>query len=225
MLIPGGVALTREKLGYRRVALMVDSTDVFSRSSDQALRSALIENGIEILTRQTFETSDTTFTDRLTRIRNLSPDAVFVSALSQQRTQILIQGRSQGIPANVHFIVPVLTQDEVRAAGDGAEGAIAFTGWTGIASTRENASFVERYRTNFGVEPNRWAAQSYAALHILATALARARSTDPTTIREAMADITDLDTILGEFSFDGNGDAVYDPIVLIVRNGEFEVFE
>ncbi len=40
-----------------------------------------------------------------------------------------------------------------------------------------------------------------------------------------MADITDLDTILGEFSFDGNGDAVYDPIVLIVRNGEFEVFE
>ncbi len=36
---------------------------------------------------------------------------------------------------------------------------------------------------------------------------------------------TDLDTILGEFSFDGNGDAVYDPIVLIVRNGEFEVFE
>ena len=179
VLIPGGVALTREKLGYRRVALMVDSTDVFSRSSDQALRSALIENGIEILTRETFETSDTTFTDRLTRIRNLSPDAVFVSALSRQWNPDADPGpESVAFPPMFTLSLPVLTQDEVRAAGDGAEGAIAFTGWTGIASTRGNASFVERYRTNFGVEPNRWAAQSYAALHILATALARARSTD-----------------------------------------------
>ncbi len=31
--------------------------------------------------------------------------------------------------------------------------------------------------------------------------------------------------ILGEFSFNADGDAVYDPIVLIVRDGKFEIFE
>ena len=36
---------------------------------------------------------------------------------------------------------------------------------------------------------------------------------------------TDLDTILGEFSFNADGDAVYDPIVLIVENGKLKVFE
>ena len=225
VLIPGGVARTHEKLGYRRVALLVDSTDVYSRSSDDALRSVLTENSVEILTSETFATDDASFVDQLTRIIGLNPDAVFVSALSRQRIQIQVQGRRQGIPANIPFIVPGLTQDEVRDAGDAAEGAIAITGWTATSTTPGNQSFVANYRSRFGAEPNRWAAQSYAALYVLSEAIAKAGSTDPAAIRDELAAITDLDTVLGQFSFAGNGDAVYDPVVLIVRNGQFEVFE
>ncbi len=225
VLIPGGVSLTREKLRYGRVALMVDSTDVFSRSSDNALQGALAEEGVEVLTRETFGTDDTSFVDQLARIRALNPHAVFVSALSRQRVQSLVQGRREGIPRNIPFIVPGLTQDEIRDAGDAAEGAIAVTGWTAAATTTGNQSFVENYSTKFGSEPNRWAAQSYAALYVLAEAIANAGSTDPRSIRDAMAGITNLDTILGQFSFDRNGDAVYNPVVLVVRNGTFEVYE
>ena len=32
-------------------------------------------------------------------------------------------------------------------------------------------------------------------------------------------------TILGDFSFDPNGEAVYDSVVLIVEDGELQVFE
>ena len=41
----------------------------------------------------------------------------------------------------------------------------------------------------------------------------------------AATQIENLDTILGAFSFDANGNAVYDPVVLIVKDGKFEVFE
>ena len=225
VLIPGGVSLTHEKLRYGRVALMVDSTDVFSRSSDDALQRALAEEGVEVLTRETFGTDDTSFVDQLARIRGLNPHAVFVSALSRQRVQSLVQGRRQGIPGNIPFIVPGLTQDEVRNAGDAAEGAIAITGWTAAATTPGNQSFVEDYSLKFGSEPNRWAAQSYAALFVLSKAIAMAGSTDPGAIRDAMAGIRDLDTVLGQFTFDRNGDAVYNPVVLVVRNGTFEVYE
>ncbi|MDE2999043.1 MAG: ABC transporter substrate-binding protein [Gemmatimonadota bacterium] len=225
VLIPGGVSLTREKLRFGRVALMVDSTDVFSRSSDDALQSALSEEGVEIMTRETFGTDDTSFVAQLARIRDLNPHAVFVSALSRQRVQSLVQGRREGIPGNIPFIVPGLTQDEIRDAGDAAEGAIAITGWTAAATTPGNQAFVENYRSKFGGAPNRWAAQSYAALYVLSEAIAKAGSTDPPAIRDAMAGIANLDTVLGRFSFDRNGDAVYDPIVLVVRNGRFEVYE
>ena len=69
-----------------------------------------------------------------------------------------------------------------------------------------------------------WAAQSYATLHILAAALAKAGSTDSTAVRDALAQTADFDTVLGQFSFDANGEANYDPIVLTVTDGQLTVF-
>ena len=40
-----------------------------------------------------------------------------------------------------------------------------------------------------------------------------------------MTNTMDLDTVLGKFSFDAVGDAVYDPIVLIVKNSQLQIFE
>ena len=113
----------------------------------------------------------------------------------------------------------------MQAAGGAAEGTIAFTSWVNTVDTPGNQVFIQNYRTKYGIEPNIWAAQSYASVYILAKAIADAQSADSTSIRNALANITDFDTILGKFSFNAVGDAVYDPVVLIVKNGEFQVFE
>ena len=225
VLVPAGVRQTREKLGYRRVATIYDRIDVYSSSSDETLTRALTENGVEVLARETFETGDTTFVDQLTRIKALNPDAVFVSALSSEQSEILVQGRRLGIPSNVRFITLEMTINEARAAGEAAEGAITFTGWTRLAAAPGNRSFVERFEAKYNIDASRRSAQSYAALRILAEAIASAGSTDAAAIRDAMTGIRGLDTILGRFSFNADGDAVYDPFVLIVRDGEFELFE
>ncbi len=225
VLVPAGVRQTRAKLGYQRVATIYDRIDLFSRSSDETLSSALSENGVEILARETFETGDTTFAEQLTRIKALNPDAVFVSALSAELSEILIQGRRLGVPPGVPFITLEMTLNEVGAAGAAAEGAITFTGWTRLAATPGNRAFVEDYEAKYDIDASRRSAQSYAALNILAEAIATAGSSNASAIRDAMAGIQDLDTILGQFSFNADGDAVYDPVVLIVRGGEFEIFE
>ena len=224
-LVPGSVRETQEKLRYRRVALIVDENDVFSRSSDEAIRNTLAEIDVEILARETIGTGDTTFTEQLTRIKALNPHAVFVSALGTELSEILIQAREVGIASNVPFLVPALSSAEVEAAGDAAEGAISFVSWSGAASTPGNETFVADYLAKYGVEPDTWAAQSYAAMYILTEAIAGAWSTDAGAIRDAMAGTRDLDTVLGSFSFDDSGDAVYDSVVLVVRNGELVVFE
>ena len=184
-----------------------------------------MEKEVEILARETFETGDTTFTEQLTRIKELNPHAVFVSALPTEKPAILIQAREVGFGTNIPFVVPELTTDDIKAAGDAANGAITVTGWIGAASTPGNQAFVENYAAKHGNEPDVWAAQSYATLYILVEAIANARSTDPAAIRDALAGTQDLDTILGSFSFDVNGDAVYESIVLIARDGKFEIFE
>ena len=225
VLIPPGIETTSAKLGYKKAATMYDENDVFSTDSDQAVREALAANGVEVLITETFQGGDTDFSDQLTRIRDANPDIIFVSSLSPEKPGILMQGRQVGIPYSVPFVMRTLTIGDVHAAGEAAEGAITFVGWASTADTPGNHAFVQNYSAKYGVEPDNYAARSYAALHILAEAIANAQSTDSIAIRDALANITDFDTVFGKFSFNEVGDAVYDPKILIVKNGQLEIFE
>ena len=225
VLITSGIKITQARLAYQKVGIIYDETDLFSADGAAVMRESLTANGVEILTTETFQSGDTDFSEQLTRIKDSNPDAIFVSALPPDKPEILMQARQLGIPDSVPFIINTLTTADVQAAGDAAEGTIAFTSWVNTADTPGNQAFTQNYRAKYGIEPNIWAAQSYASVYILAEAIADAQSIDATAIRDALENITDMDTVLGRFSFDNVGDAVYDPVVLIVENGGFKVFE
>ena len=222
---PSGVMATHEQLGYTKVALIYDAADTYSTSSNDEIKGALEAIGVEIRTEETFQTGETDFSDQLTNIMNMAPEALFISALSVERTLIIIQAGDIGIPDTVQLIMPELTPKEIQDAGDAAEGAIAFTGWTSLSHIPGNQDFIQNYRAKYGIEPEPWAAQSYATLYILANAIENAQSMDSAAIRDALAQTMDFPTILGNFSFDPNGEAVYDPIVLMVKDGAFQLFE
>jgi len=226
-LIPPGVAATHQSLGYKKVAIIYDAKDEYSTSGKEEIEKALMANGVEILTVETMSTGDTDVSTQLTKIKDLNPDALFISALSQEMTVILKQGRDPevGIPDTVPFIVLDLTEKEIGDVGAAAEGAITFIAWFHESDTPGNQDFVQNYRMKYGIEPEPWAAQSYATFYILAEAFKNARSTDPAMIRDALAQTMDFPTILGNFSFDPGGEAVHDPVVLTVKNGELQLFE
>ena len=220
VLIPSSVEATHAKLGYRNVATLHDESDYYSTDSNRVVRESLYANGVTILASETFQTDDADFSVQLNRILELSPDAIFISALAPDIPNIMIQGRDVGIPYSVPFIVPYMTKDEVEAAGAAAEGSISFTSWIDTANTPGNQDFVRNYQSRYGFEPETWAAQAYATLYILVEAIMAAQSTDSTPIRDALTNITGFDTVLGEFSFNENGDAGYSPKVLVVQEGE-----
>ena len=171
-----------------------------------------------------FKTNETDFTAQLSRIRDADPQVIFLSAQQIESIHILKQARELGIPADVPFIGAILSADDIESAEGAAEGAITFAAWRSDADTPGNQAFVEKYRTRFGREPSIWAALSYAAVHILAEAIENAETPDSVGIRDALANISNLDTILGQFSFSEVGDGAYDPTVLIVKDGKLEVF-
>ena len=223
--IPSGVMVTQQKIGYQKVATIYDAIDVYARSSNEVLRTVLEANGVKILTEETFETGDTDFSQQLTNIMAAEPDALFISALAQEIARIVAQTSEVDFPDAIHVIAPDLTMDEVQKAGDGAEGAIGFIGWSSISDAPGNQTFIENYRAKYGIEPEPWAAQSYVTLYVLANAIKTAQSADSTAIRDVLAQTKDLPTILGNFSFNADGDALYDQIVLVVKDGAFQVFE
>ena len=224
-LNPPGVMATHAALGYENVATMYDAADTYSTIGHGDLVGALMDAGVNILGTKTFNGGDTDFSAQLTSIKELNPQAIFVSALSAEMDDILIQGRELGIPTSVPFIIPELWTTEAALAGDAAEGTISFNGWSPFAATPGNQAFIDSYRAEHdGRDPDPWAAQSYATLHILNEAGNRAESPDPMAIAEALRNIS-VDTILGNFSFDENGDAIYDPYVHIVKDGKLVPFD
>ena len=154
VLVPSGIRITQEKLGYTKVATIYDDIDLYSTDSNKVVREALAANDVEILTTETFQTGETDFSVQLTRIKETNPDAIFISALAPEMIEILIQGRQLGISTDVPFIVPDLTGDEVAATGDAAEGAITFTSWVSTADTPGNQTFVQHYRAKYSTEPS-----------------------------------------------------------------------
>lgn len=225
ILNSNGTMVSHGELDYKKAALIYDAADAYSISSNEAFERTLTELGVEVLPAETFQTGDTDFYEQLTSIMGMEPDSLFISALAPQMTQIITQAREIGIPDTVQLVVPDLTVKEIQEVEDAAEGIITFSGWFSMADTPGNQAFVQNYKAKYGIEPGPWAAQAYATLHILANAIANAQSTDSADIRDALAKTMDLPTILGNFSFDPDGEAVYNPSVFIVRDGALQVFE
>ena len=223
ILLPSGVRATHAKLGYQRAAIIYDDVDSYSIDSYEKFRDTLTKIGVEILITETFQSGDTDFSAQLARIKDANPEAVFIAAQQPELIGIQVQGRQLEISTTIPYITSLIS--DIKNAGEAAEGSISFAGWISTADTPGNAAFVEKYRAAYESEPNAWTAQSHAAVYIVAAAIAEAQSTDPTAIRDALANTKNFDTVLGAFSFNDVGDAVYEPIVQIVENGEFKIFE
>ena len=223
VVVAKGIPVTHAKLGYQRVVTMYDETDPFSTDRDKTLQEAFTAKGVAVLTTEVFRSGDTDFSAQLTRIQALNPDAIFVSALPPEKPLILVQADELGI--SVPFIVSSLTNVEVAAAGAAAEGAITFIDWLPTDDTPGNQAFVQNYSATYGMEPNVFAAASYVTVYILAEAIQKVPSTDSVSVRDALSNIMDFDTVFGKFSFNADGDAVYAPGVLVVKDGMLQPFE
>ncbi|MDE0185436.1 MAG: ABC transporter substrate-binding protein [Candidatus Poribacteria bacterium] len=223
ILLPSGVRATHAKIGYQRAAIIYDDIDSYSIDSYEKFKDTLTEIGVKILITETFQSGDTDFSAQLARIKEANPEAIFIAAQQPELIEIQVQGRQLEISTEIPYITSLIS--DIENAGEAAKGSISFAGWISTADTPGNAAFVENYRAAYGSEPNAWTAQSHAAVYIVAAAIVEAQSTDPTAIRDALANTKNFDTVLGAFSFNDVGDAVYDPIVQIVENGEFKIFE
>ncbi len=228
---PAGVNITHEAIGYENAAMIFDDADLYSTSSYEHLAAALLNRGVDVLLTETYQSGDTDFTAQLTAIMEANPDALFVSGLAPEIVSVVVQAREIGIEAD--YIVPELGINDIQQAGAAADGVITFTGWDSSVDNPINHAFVASYQAAYGIAPDPWAAQSYAALYILYSAILEGSiSTESTTIavpdsaaiRDALAAVQDFGTNLGLFSFDAEGEALYEPVVLTIKDGSLIPF-
>ena len=226
-VIPTTIKTAKEKLGLKRVAIIYGNDDAFTKSGYDVFQKALQDNGIEIASTQTYAKGDTNFAAQLTAIRGSNPDAVIVSALANEGTQIVVQARQLGLTKPIIGGNGLNSPAIIKNAGQASEGVIVGAAWNSANDAPENKRFIESYKAKFAnAEPDQFAAQAYAGIYILAEALRIAGpNADRATLRDAMTRVKNVPTVLGPFSFKENRDGDHPPVVQIVKDGKFDILK
>jgi branched-chain amino acid transport system substrate-binding protein len=227
-VIPVTVKTIKEKLGLKKVAIIYGNDDAFTKSGYEVFKQALDASGIQIATTQTYAKGDTDFSAQLTEIKGANPDAIVVSALANEGTQIAVQARQLGIDPKVTIVGGngLNSPAVIKNGGPAAEGIVVGAAWHPASELPRNQEFVKAYKAKFNSDPDQFAAQAYAGVYILATAMKSAgANVDRASLRDALAALKDVSTVLGPFSFTEGRDANHPPVIQVVKGGKFDVLK
>ncbi len=212
--------------GVKTIALMYANDDAFSKSGFDVMKAAAEAAGLKILDIESFGSKDTDFSAQLTKIKDLKPDAIGISALVEPVAGVLLAARQLGIGSGTMFIggngsnSPKLGE----IAGKAADGLLVGSPWFVSKDTAVNDKFVAAFNKANGHDPDQFAAQAYDALKIMAEAIDRAGAADPAKVRDALLQ-TKFDGVMGPFSFTANRDpaSTEGVVVLVMQDGKFTI--
>lgn len=222
--IPASIGKAVKKYSIKKVALLYGNDDVFTKSGFDTMKEVSENMKLAILAEETFQKGQADYKAQLTKIKSLSPDAIFCSALYEEGAVILSQARKMGI--RVPFVGGngFNSPKVIEIAKGAAEGLIVATPWFGDKDDPKVRAFVAKYTKVYGKKPDQFAAQAYDGLYVMAKAFGRAGKADRNAVRDALAGIRNYNGVLGLFSFTEDGDVSMEPNVLVIRGGKFQLF-
>jgi branched-chain amino acid transport system substrate-binding protein len=224
-VIPGAFKKAQQKLGFKTAAVLYGNDDAFTKAGYDVMKKTLADLGVKVVETQTFAKPDRDFNAQLTAIKSKSPDVIVVSALADNAAAIVAQARQLGwtgpILGGNGFNSPAF----IKNAGPAAEGVLVGTSWNSASPDAANVAFKDAMQKK-GASPDQFSAQAYSGVLILAEAVRKSGfKTGRDDIKAGLAQVKDLDTPLGKFSFTEKRDARHEPSVQQVKDGKFQVVQ
>jgi branched-chain amino acid transport system substrate-binding protein len=155
----------------KKVAVFFAQNDAFSKSETEIFQKTVKDQGLELVTVQKFQTSDTDFQSQATNAINLKPDLIVISGLAVDGGNLVRQLRELGYKGiivggnglNTSNIFPVC-----KAVCDGVLIAQAYSPET---PGEINRVFRQAYREQYKKEPPQFSAQTFTAVQVYVEAL------------------------------------------------------
>jgi branched-chain amino acid transport system substrate-binding protein len=164
-------AALKQNSNIKRVAVFFAQNDAFSKSETEIFQKTVKDQGLELVTVQKFQTTDTDFQSQASNAINAKPDLVIISGLATDGGNLVRQLRELGYKGliiggnglNTSNIFPVC-----KALCDGVLIAQAYSPeYTGEINKAFRQAYVEQYKK----EPPQFSAQAFAAVQVYVEAL------------------------------------------------------
>jgi len=176
-----------------------------------------------ILKEESFNIEDNDFRTQLSKINSSNPGITILAGYAAEMAQILKQTHELGINIQYLSFSPFESPEILDIARKAAEGVYyVYQGFNVNDEEMMVKKFVDKYRSEYQENPDIFAALTYEALKIYATAFNEAHEINPKSVKDALYNIKNFKGITGTTSFDQNGDVIKPIGIKIVKNGEFE---
>ncbi|MBK8048126.1 MAG: ABC transporter substrate-binding protein [Anaerolineales bacterium] len=201
----------------KKVAVAFAQNDAFSNSETGTFQNAITDTfGLELVTVQTFQTTDTDFTTQASNILNAAPDLVVISGLAADGANLIKQLRDLGYTGLIVGGNGLNTANIFPVCQAQCDGILVAQAYSPMLDSAVNKMLVDTYSGAQGKTPGQFTAQAFAAVQVIVEAL---KAVDAKTPLKEMA-LVDLrnalnaellsgakyDTPLGLISFDPEGE-------------------
>jgi branched-chain amino acid transport system substrate-binding protein len=161
---------------------------------------------IKVLMTEAYKRGGNDLKPLLTKVKQVNPDVIFL--ISSVRDGSLIMRHSQELKLSpkvfiggaAGFTLPDFAQD----AGKASEKVLTPTLWHQLLPLPGAMDYFNKFRARYNKDTNYLGAEAYAAAHVIADALKRAKSLEPDDIKQALKE-TDMMTVLGPVKFTSYG--------------------
>lgn len=203
---PVMVAFAVENFDCKKIGAIYD-TDDYGVAANNATQTYCEENGIEYYS-EGFTTGDKDLTSQLSKIKAWGPDVFFDFSHDAEAALTVRQLDELGMGDIPHIGSNALAQAQTYDLCDAKqlEGTYASTDFYADTTNETMNDFLERFRTRWGEEAERYAAMYYTAAYLVADAIERAGSDDPEAIRTALSETQGFQAIFGELNCTEQGE-------------------
>ncbi|MDX2243296.1 MAG: ABC transporter substrate-binding protein [Leptolyngbyaceae cyanobacterium bins.302] len=201
----------------KRVAVFFAQNDAFSKSETEIFQQTVKDKGLELITVQKFQTTDTDFQTQATAGINLKPDLVIISGLAADGGNLIRQLRELGYKGLIIGGNGLNTSNMFPVCKQLCDGVLIAQAYNPEQAGDVNKAFREAYVNQYKKEPPQFSAQAFAGVQVFVEALQAIDKTAKVTqkplpdLRVALNEQLlkgKYSTPLGEISFTPEGEIV-----------------
>jgi len=164
-------AALKQNPKIKKVAVFYAQNDAFNKSETEIFQKTVKEQGLEIVTVQKFQTTDTDFQSQATNAINLKPDLVIVSGLAADGGNLVRQLRELGYKGLIIGGNGLNSSNVLSVCKALCDGVMIAQAYSPDHSNEINKNFRQAYLGQYKKEPPQFSAQAFTAVQVYVEAL------------------------------------------------------
>ncbi|MBF2065315.1 MAG: ABC transporter substrate-binding protein [Calothrix sp. C42_A2020_038] len=164
-------AALKQNPNIKRVAVFFAQNDAFNKSETEIFQKAVKDSGLELVTVQKFQTTDTDFQAQATSAINAKPDLVIISGLTADGGNLVRQLRELGYKGAIIGGNGFNTSNIFKVCRASCDGVMLAQAYSPEHPGEINKTFRQAYLSQFKTEPPQFSAQAFAAVQVYVEAL------------------------------------------------------